>query len=350
MDLTRRYTMLKSCKLIIKDEVNITFQGLDLEARRKLANKFKYEIPWARYQASYRLGRWDGTKSFFTIGGTGYINQLDQVLPMLEDMDYDVEVEDHREPVEINFTPIDKNFLSDKTWPKGHQFEGQPIVLLDHQVDVINQFLQNPQALQEVATSAGKTIITAALCKITEALGKTITIVPNKSLVEQTEEDFRNIGLDVGVYYGDRKELNKTHTICTWQSLNVLDKKKHDDLASVKILENLLLNVKTVIVDECFDGNTLITTPQGKIPIKDLKEGDKVINLCEKTKKFKEDTIVKVHKNLAYTQNEKMLELEFDNGQKIQVTANHKFLTNNGWIRADELTEDLEIININTYS
>jgi hypothetical protein len=27
----------------------------------------------------------------------------------------------------------------------------------------------------------------------------------NKSLVEQTEEDFVNVGLDVGVYYGDRK-------------------------------------------------------------------------------------------------------------------------------------------------
>ena len=34
-----------------------------------------------------------------------------------------------------------------------------------------------------------------------------------------------NVGLDVGVYFGDRKELNRTHTICTWQSLNILDKK-----------------------------------------------------------------------------------------------------------------------------
>jgi intein/homing endonuclease len=45
-----------------------------------------------------------------------------------------------------------------------------------------------------------------------------------------------------------------------------------------------------------------------------------------------------------------MLELEFDNNVIIKVTANHKFLTNKGWVRADELTEDLEIIDINTYS
>jgi len=45
-----------------------------------------------------------------------------------------------------------------------------------------------------------------------------------------------------------------------------------------------------------------------------------------------------------------MLELEFNNGVIIQVTANHKFLTNHGWVRADALTEDLEIVDINTYS
>ena len=175
-----------------------------------------------------------------------------------------------------------------------------------------------------------------------------MVIVPNKSLVEQTEEDYINCRLDVGVYYGDRKELNKTHTICTWQSLNILDKKSHDN--DCLTLAQFLEGVSTIIVDECFEGSTLITTPVGKIPIKDLKIGDKIINLCEKTNQYKEDTILKVHKNLTHTASEKMLELLFDNGTKIQVTANHKFLTNKGWIRADRLTPDLEIININTFS
>jgi superfamily II DNA or RNA helicase len=78
---------------------------------------------------------------------------------------------------------------------------------------VINKFLENPQCIQEIATGFGKTITTATLAKICEKYGRTITIVPNKSLVEQTEEDFINCGLDVGVYYGDRKDLYKTHTI-----------------------------------------------------------------------------------------------------------------------------------------
>jgi len=73
-------------------------------------------------------------------------------------------------------------------------------------------------------------------------------IVPNKSLVEQTEEDYINVGLDVGVYYGDRKELNKTHTICTWQSLNILDKKSHD--TELLTLAEFTEGVAAIIIDE----------------------------------------------------------------------------------------------------
>ena len=89
------------------------------------------------------------------------------------------------------------------------------------------------------------------MSKICEKYGRTITIVPNKSLVEQTEEDFINCKLDVGVYYGDRKDLDKTHTICTWQSLNILDKNsKNWDEAACARLEMLLDNVQCVMVDE----------------------------------------------------------------------------------------------------
>jgi len=69
-------------------------------------------------------------------------------------------------------------------------------------------------------------------------------------LVTQTEEDFINVGLDVGVYYGDRKDLNKTHTICTWQSLNILDKKSKNSEHEIVTLAEFLDGVQCVIVDE----------------------------------------------------------------------------------------------------
>ena len=242
---------MPSCKLVIKDEVNIKLEGLPVEIRRKLSNTFKYEDPTARYRPAYKLGRWDGTVTLFGLGGSGYLHQLPKILEVLDSTGVNVDdIEDFRSTIDIKFPEISIDFWGDKTWPKGHRYEGEPIRLREDQVEVINKFLQNPQCLQEIATGFGKTITTATLSKVCEPYGRTITIVPNKSLVEQTEEDFINCGLDVGVYYGDRKELNKTHTICTWQSLNILDKKSKNQEAEIVTLAEFLDGVKTVIVDE----------------------------------------------------------------------------------------------------
>ena len=240
-------------KLVIKDEVNIKFEGLSLDARKKLTNTFKYEIPYARYHPAFKLGRWDGMVSLFGLGGNGYLNQLEKILSILADMNIDVdELEDLRSTPTLSFPIVTETYWADlgKVWPKGHQQAGQPIMLRDYQVDAINKFLTNTQSLQEIATGAGKTITTATLSHLAEKYGRTITIVPNKSLVEQTEEDFISVGLDVGVYYGDRKDLKKTHTICTWQSLNILDKKSKNHEHEIVTLAEFLDGVKTIIVDE----------------------------------------------------------------------------------------------------
>ena len=242
---------MSNCKLIIKDEVNVKFEGLAVETRRKIVNKLKFDLPYARHMPAFKLGRWDGTVSFFGIGGNGYLAHLDVALPIVENDGYDIEVVDQRVAPNLEFDKITENYWADqgKTWPKGHPEEGTPIVLRDYQYDVVNKFLENPQALQEVATGAGKTITTATLSHLCEPYGRTMIIVPNKSLVVQTEEDYVNLGLDVGVYFGDRKELNRTHTICTWQSLNVLDKKSKD-YEAVLTLAEFIEGVSAIIIDE----------------------------------------------------------------------------------------------------
>jgi superfamily II DNA or RNA helicase len=251
---------LPSCKLTIKDEVNIKVDGLAVETRRKIVNKLKFDLPYARHMPAYKLGRWDGTKTYFSIGGTGYLAHLDVILPIIEDAGYEIDIEDLRHHSKIEFAPINENYWADqgKTWPKGHPEAGTPIVLRDYQYDVVNKFLENPQALQEVATGAGKTITTATLSHLCEPYGRTMVVVPNKSLVVQTEEDYKNLGLDVGVYFGDRKELNKTHTICTWQSLNVLDKKSYDD--ETLSLAEFTAGVAAIIVDEVHQAKAEVLT------------------------------------------------------------------------------------------
>jgi superfamily II DNA or RNA helicase len=243
---------MPTCKVILKDEVNVKIENLDLDTRKALVKKFKYEDPTARYRPSYKLGRWDGGIPFFGLGGTTYLSMIERVLAELENRNYYIEIEDLRTTPTLEFPEIFGDFWGDQTWPKGHRFEGEKIRLRDDQVEVVNMFLKNPQCIQEIATGFGKTITTATLAKICEKYGRTVTIVPNKSLVEQTEEDFVNVGLDVGVYYGDRKQLNKTHTICTWQSLNILDKnsKNSQENSEILTLAELLEGVKCVMVDE----------------------------------------------------------------------------------------------------
>mgnify|MGYP003651023352 FL=1 len=39
---------MKTATIVIRDEVNIKIEGLELDARRALTNAFKYDVPGAR--------------------------------------------------------------------------------------------------------------------------------------------------------------------------------------------------------------------------------------------------------------------------------------------------------------
>ena len=264
---------MATCKIIIKDEVNCKLDGLELTERKYLSNKFKYEIPGARYLPSVRLGRWDGKIAYFQLGGSTYTNLLAEILPYLDERGYNIELEDLRDyRTQFSFAQVTEQTFSHKVWPAKHPIAGQPVVLRDYQIEIINKFLKNPQCIQEIATGAGKTLITAALSYSCEQYGRTVVIVPNKSLVTQTEADYINLGLDVGVYFGDRKEYGRTHTICTWQSLNIMLKNTKSAEADVTIME-FLEGVVCVMVDEVHMAKadalkTLLTGVMSTIPIR----------------------------------------------------------------------------------
>ena len=264
---------MKTATIVIRDEVNIKIEGLDLDMRRRLVSAFKYDVPYARYLPAVRLGRWDGKVSYFQLGGSTYTNLLPEILPLLENYGWDVELDDQRDySVTFEFAPVTETTWAHRTWPKGHPAEGEPIELRDYQVEIVNNFLTNPQCIQEVATGAGKTIMTATLSAAVEPYGRSIVIVPNKSLVTQTERDYNNVGLDVGVYFGDRKELGHTHTICTWQSLNVLLKNTKNGTADTTI-QDFIEGVVCVMVDEVHMAKadalkTLLTGIMSQIPIR----------------------------------------------------------------------------------
>jgi superfamily II DNA or RNA helicase len=264
---------MNEAKIIIKDEVNVKIEGLELSDRRALMKRFEYEKPGARYLPSVRLGRWNGKISYFSLAGSTYLNLLEDVITYLYDKNYDIELTDHRQQHgKLEFDLIREDSFADTVWPDKHPAAGQPIMLRDYQVEIVNNFLANPQSLQEVATGAGKTLMTAALSKSVEKYGRSLVIVPNKSLVVQTEADYINLGLDVGVYFGDRKDYGKTHTICTWQSLNNLFKNTAD--AGEENLDEFFFDdIACVIVDEVHMAKadvlkTMLTGVFSNIPIR----------------------------------------------------------------------------------
>jgi superfamily II DNA or RNA helicase len=264
---------MRTATIVIRDEVNIKIEGLELDARRALVNAFKYDVPGARYLPAVRLGRWDGKVSYFQLGGSTYVNLLPEIIPILEKFNYDIDLDDQRDySTTFTFEQVTEQTFSHIVWGKGHPLEGQPMELRDYQVEIINNFLENPQCIQEIATGAGKTIITAALSNAVAPYGRTIDIVPNKSLVTQTEKDYINMQQDVGVYFGDRKEWGRQHTICTWQSLNVLLKNTKNGVGDCTIGE-FLEDVVCVIVDEVHMAKadalkSLLTGVMARIPLR----------------------------------------------------------------------------------
>ena len=259
--------------LQILDEVNIRFTDLSPECRRKMVSALEFYVPGAQYTPACRLGRWNGKMSFCDIGARSYINLLDKLLPIVQHYGYEVEIDDQRIPGEdFEFDLVTEDSYSHINWPKGHPLAGQPIKIKEHQLDVINSYLKNVTGINIAPTGAGKTLITAILSHKVEPYGRSIVIVPTKDLVTQTEEDYINMGLDVGVFFGDRKEYLKKHTICTWQSLESLSKRSKDNDLDIDINE-FFKGVVCVMVDEVHKAKatvlrSLLSGPLANAPIR----------------------------------------------------------------------------------
>ncbi len=243
--------MSETCIIEIQDYKNMRLKNLSPSTRRKCVERLKFKDPKARYMTTVQLGRWDGTFSYCSVGGQTYINFLPILYPILEKDGYNFEVVDNRPMDHLYFPKIDKDLFSYVTWPETHRLAGQKVELMDHQVNSVNALLETMSGSIEAATSAGKTLISAALAKMAEQYGRTITVVPNRDLVDQTYNDFILLGLDAGKLYYGQKDLTNKHIICTWQSLNNIVKgKKNEIILSAEELDTLLEDVIMTIQDE----------------------------------------------------------------------------------------------------
>lgn len=55
----------KKLKLILEDEVNCRFEGLEQRVKSEIDKALKKFIPTAKFAPSYKMGYWDGYEHFF---------------------------------------------------------------------------------------------------------------------------------------------------------------------------------------------------------------------------------------------------------------------------------------------
>jgi superfamily II DNA or RNA helicase len=224
---------MQTAKISLKDEVYCTILGLTPSDNLALYDKFGILVEGAFFSPAYKLGRWDGRVRFFEKTGRTSLRLLDKIIPDLIGKGYEIELEDKRIQVKH---PI--NRASTDMFIHCIGYGDKPVSVRSYQVEAINALVDEGSGFVIAGTGAGKSLITAGLCQVYGQNGyKTITIVPSSDLVSQTSDAFRMCELDVGEYSGDKKEVDKTHVVATWQSL--------------QNNPHVMKMFQVVIVDEC---------------------------------------------------------------------------------------------------
>ncbi len=172
----------------------------------------------------------------------------------------------------------------------------------------------------DASVGSGKSVMIAAVCQRAgaEFVGTRILVLqPQKELLQQNLQKLVSVwpDVDVGVYSASvgRKQLGRQVTYATIDSVY----KRGLELGRVDM----------IMVDECFSGDTLVSTPSGDVRIDQVKAGDVVLNAFG------------VGKVLATksSDSEDIYEVSISNGKKIRSTGSHKFFTADGFKEAKRL-------------
>lgn len=227
---------------IKKNESTFIIRASD-SIKKSLCEFFSYKVDNFNFKLR-KYKNWDGVMKLisyrtgeFSVGLLKYVVDylLDNNLCKPEDIKYyDNE----------NYTPIklDTNYTISDLEVFLNEIE-LPFELRDYQKNAILECLNNRCKLIVSPTSSGKTAIMYVLTRIYNILGeKVVIIMPNITLVNQTQTEFIKYGCDDRIIYTISGGIDKTFgypiTICTWQSI-------------YKLSDKHFSYYNCVLVDEC---------------------------------------------------------------------------------------------------
>lgn len=248
-------------------------------------------------------------------------------------------------------------------------FTGYKFMPRDYQIEAAWQIIKNRYCNISVATSGGKTLIYSMVLFFLLHKYKNkkfLLVVPSKTLVSQFFDDalefnWRNqIDLNPQEIYGEEEKprtfdntKEPNFVISTYQSLTYeekVDDPKARNKTKTKTISKFpkewFKQFWSVSVDECLHPETLITMhDNSKKAIKNVKAGDLVKTINEKTLEIEIKPVVKQHHNL--NKGQQMYQIELEDGSVVNITGNHKIkLTNGIWVKAEDLKGDEDILYI----
>lgn len=152
----------------------------------------------------------------------GEQHKIDVKIDGLEHVFTDITLEDFK-------AWVDEFFVGSKRQPR------------DYQIDAAYKMLKYRYSVQELATNAGKTLITFMVVgyMLTKKLANRImVIVPNTNLANQMQEDFSDyeehrdtkLGIRMHLVYSGQEEMRPSANVCvgTFQSLTKKEKEFHE--------------------------------------------------------------------------------------------------------------------------
>lgn len=203
------------------------------DIEKELSQYFSFEMPGAKHTPLFKAKRWDGIVRLYNLKNrTIYAGLHDMVVRFAEQNEYETEFVPNEEFSQIKKSEIKLDREKIVKWVDSldlHDGKGQPIKARDYQIDAFIHAVENYRSILLSPTASGKSLIIYLLVRWFNLTNKKmLLVVPSINLVQQMFNDFRDYSKTQEwnvedycqeIYGGKTKEITKSLTISTWQSL-----------------------------------------------------------------------------------------------------------------------------------
>lgn len=176
-------------KIHILDEVSCHLEDFPGHLMRQLREAFSYPVKGAFMTAACQMGVWDGKECFISDENFAYVHMIPKILDISKRLGVFPKIQDLRD-YDTDLVPdfigvVREDFL----------FEETGLILRDYQTRGINTALVKKKGTLKFATNAGKVMINVGLGKALDPYIRTLSIVPNQHLADDTATEMGKTSL-----------------------------------------------------------------------------------------------------------------------------------------------------------